>query len=325
MNLKAEKVFIIAPEKKNEVADLVIFFEALKYQYENIEINISGERENIKGLALIDKNIRLYPYPEKLKSAPSAHKFAYNLKEVFNIDIVFDFEGTVKSAVLCLTLRPSLKVGKTQGINGVFYDHKMSPDKRGAQGFLDYLKVADSNFSEQGFLSLIEKKGTESVDPLFEDVVAPWRVLLIDEALDEEGELSQAYFDLVEADDQSHYIMLSQKKKEDLSIELSNLEFFEVTQDNFQKVLQHAEIVLTNLSWVRHLSAFRGVPTCIFSSKKDFYPTRFEKVGACHVAIEKHSNELEFVEFWSSGVGDKNLVNSNHVIDCINTYLESID
>lgn len=77
------------------------------------------------------------------------HRFAYNLYEVFNVDLYIDLESTLKSAFLGLCFRSKIKVGFANGLNRLFLNYKFNEKERAVNREFRYLNLVKLYFIEK--------------------------------------------------------------------------------------------------------------------------------------------------------------------------------
>jgi hypothetical protein len=89
---------------------------------EDVEINVLQPKgvNQFEYLKLSPFEVNVFNYDAKVvTSMPKAHKFAYNLHDVFNIDYFIDFQKTATSAFLGTAFRAENRVGKASRIRNL--------------------------------------------------------------------------------------------------------------------------------------------------------------------------------------------------------------
>lgn len=122
-----KKILIKSPLDRDELIKCFPACQVLRENFPEAEINVIADRGNDKLFQFLKKlQMRVFPLSQENRSVPGLHKYAANLNDVFNIDIFFDFEGSIKSSLLGLFFRASEKVGSPTGVNQFFYDKKLT-------------------------------------------------------------------------------------------------------------------------------------------------------------------------------------------------------
>lgn len=85
----------------------------LHSKHDEIEFNVITPNLNeLNYMQLSPFEINVFQYEDsQIKSMPQAHKFAYNLHEVFNVDVFVDFMNTATSAFLGTAFKAKKRIG----------------------------------------------------------------------------------------------------------------------------------------------------------------------------------------------------------------------
>ena len=128
-NPDKKRILVRAPSSKSLVIRSFPFFHQLKNEFPDAEIHVvlGQEITNFFPLLPFSSTLQVHPLPVEKNSLPGIHHFAYNLHDVFNVDLFFDLDDNFKSAFLGLTFRCKERVGFATGLNKLFLTKSYEP------------------------------------------------------------------------------------------------------------------------------------------------------------------------------------------------------
>jgi hypothetical protein len=169
-----QKILVQAPRSSENILLAFPFFIKLKESYPEAKIYVvvdSGLEENLE---LLPFKVEIYPLPQRLNSIPGIHKFAVNVKDIFNIELFFDLAMDHKGALTGFSFRAKRRFGVNEGIKKVMYTNKVNPfsdtvslDER----FINILNLSLENPISDFFFSAPDLKNDSNVVQLFEKEV----------------------------------------------------------------------------------------------------------------------------------------------------------
>ena len=169
------KFLIQGPRDKEKLVSLFPFFIKLDELFPEAEVNVIVDKGLEDILELLPHKVRVYPLPETLNSVIGIHKFAVNVRDVFNIDHFFDFSFDFKGALTGFCFRAKNRVGEDSGGKRLLYTTKV--ESSGTSTPIDlvsikYLNTILESDVEDFFYQLPETEDQEesNVHQLFEEV-----------------------------------------------------------------------------------------------------------------------------------------------------------
>lgn len=126
-----EKFLIQSPREKDKILLTFPFFLQLQSKFPNAQINVIVDKGLEEYYELLPFKVKIYPLPERLNSLTGIHKFAVNVKDVFNIDYFFDFAMDSKGAFTGVSFRSKVRVGERLGAKKLLYTNKIEVDSKG--------------------------------------------------------------------------------------------------------------------------------------------------------------------------------------------------
>lgn len=106
-----KKIVIKTPQKSEELISLIPVISFLKSNVEDSKIYLIHGPEQKRDLNLLPFKLELHGLDLDKTNVPNIHKWSYNNRDLFNIDIYFDFQNHFKSTFLGFTLRSKERVG----------------------------------------------------------------------------------------------------------------------------------------------------------------------------------------------------------------------
>jgi len=140
-------IVVLLPKKLNAVVETVPFLHQLTKKYKEHNIHIISHKESDFLIDVLNDKFFVHLLPEEKYNMAGIHHFAVNTHMVHDVEIFFDFEGSVKSGVLALSYSSEKKVGYASGLNKVFYTtaSEVEESKRNSESHLQLL----SDFLEE--------------------------------------------------------------------------------------------------------------------------------------------------------------------------------
>ncbi|MGB0453516.1 MAG: hypothetical protein ACPGJV_07355 [Bacteriovoracaceae bacterium] len=143
-----KKVLLHPRNLRSDLIDCLYLVHHFNLEHEDCQAHIllSEKCDDFEILHLSPFECEIHHYQEQdLKTLPLAHKYAYNLHDVFNIDYYFDFHDSVVSAFLGTCFRAKEKIGYRTTLRKVFLTRPMV--KNDSQNILsDFFNALDVDF-----------------------------------------------------------------------------------------------------------------------------------------------------------------------------------
>lgn len=169
-----QKILVQAPRSRENILLSFPFFMKLRESFPSAIIYVvidSGLEENIE---LLPFKVEIYPLPERLNTLPGIHKFAVNVKDVFNIEYFFDLAMDRKGALTGFSFRAKNRIGVNEGIKRLMYTDRVEPFSQTMsldERYINLLNKSLKNPIEDFFFSAPDLNKNENVIPLFEKEV----------------------------------------------------------------------------------------------------------------------------------------------------------
>ncbi len=140
-------IVVLLPKKLNAVVETIPFLHQLTKKYKEHNLHIVSHKESDFLVDVLYEKFFVHLLPEEKYNMAGIHHFAVNTPMVNDVEIFFDFEGSVKSGVLALSYAAQKKVGYASGLNKVFYTTALEVEegKRNSESHLQLF----SNFLEE--------------------------------------------------------------------------------------------------------------------------------------------------------------------------------
>lgn len=142
-------IVVLLPQKLNAVVETIPFLHQLWKKYKEHNIHIISHKDSDFLCDVLNAKFFVHLLPEEKYNMAGIHHFAVNTHMVHDVEIFFDFEGSVKSGVLALSYSAEKKVGYASGLNKVFYTTA--------------LEIEESKRNNETHLQLLEKFLEEEV------------------------------------------------------------------------------------------------------------------------------------------------------------------
>lgn len=122
-----KKILVRAPDDQESVILSFSFMHALKEEYPQDQIYIIASEQAYDLYSLLPFKVFLHLFPLNKNNLPGIHHYAYNLNEVFNIDIYFDLIDDFKSTFMGFAFRAKERMGPDEGLKKYFLTKRFSP------------------------------------------------------------------------------------------------------------------------------------------------------------------------------------------------------
>jgi hypothetical protein len=122
-----KKLLVQAPRSRELILLAFPFFMKLKELNNDAKIYTVVDSGLEETLELLPFKIEIYPLPKRLNSVAGIHKFAVNVKDIFNIDEFYDLALDHKGALTGFSFRAKKRFGVDQGIKKLMYTDKLKP------------------------------------------------------------------------------------------------------------------------------------------------------------------------------------------------------
>ncbi|TNF28284.1 MAG: hypothetical protein EP319_09360 [Deltaproteobacteria bacterium] len=131
-------IVVLLPKKLNAVVETIPFLHQLTKKYKEHNLHIISHKESDFLVDVLCEKFFVHLLPEEKYNMAGIHHFAVNTHMVHDVEIFFDFEGSVKSGVLALSYSAQKKVGYASGLNKVFYTTalEVEENKRNSESHL---------------------------------------------------------------------------------------------------------------------------------------------------------------------------------------------
>lgn len=124
-----KKILVQLPNNEEKIVLSFPFLTELYLAYGDEEIHLIIAEEKSEILKFLPKKFLTHHLPEDKRSILGIHHFVYNLKDVFNVDIFFDLEETLKSAFLGFNFRSKERIGFDNGLNKLLLNETVQVSK----------------------------------------------------------------------------------------------------------------------------------------------------------------------------------------------------
>ena len=280
MKVDISKILIFVPKNLTELTASIPFFHVLHENFPEAQIQAIVTKETEKFVQSFTFEIESFVYDDTEMNLPGIHKYAVNKVDIFNIDLFFDLEGTLKSSFLGFSFRSKSRVGFEKGMNKFLLTHRVGlidsyrPDRKYLGLLENYLEVSLSDKKVIGSEKV--KKGRE--DNAEELINLPPYFLIHSADILEHREF---WYDFFRFFDGQHFVIwfepfLGEEKLLETESFLKTLESenkYELrtgTDDFFMKLLLHSKIYLTDhLVWTCFANYFGLNTYCLVSKATD--------------------------------------------------------
>ena len=250
---------------------------AVKEEFPNEQISIIGPEKIYDLYRFLPFEVLIYPFPSNKNTLPGIHHFAYNLNDVFNIDIYFDLIDDFKSAFMGFAFRSKVRIGSDEGMKRYLLTKRLPPKFYPSidQKSLELLHAHTSKD-----YSKLKVLGTEV--SLLKGVMAPYLLFLIDDFKSDENrrKLLKIFIESFENQKMIFWNFETDNEEENeirqqffTSLSESNegknqFEFLKSSNyKHLTQLLLAAKGVFTDESWKARLGAYFGVDVYYWGNK----------------------------------------------------------
>ncbi len=109
----------------DQVIQTFPIIRTLKLKIPDCDIFVIIEDGHEKSYDFLTEKVNCFVLPEKSRTISGIHKYCVNLKDIFNIDVYFDLEGSLHSALLGLSFRALMRFGHNEGMRKYLYTNRL--------------------------------------------------------------------------------------------------------------------------------------------------------------------------------------------------------
>jgi len=276
-----KKILVKAPSSQEDVVLSFPLLKDLRREFPSAQLNIILERSGRDVINFFDQELILYEIPEDVKGLFDVHKFVYNQKDIFNIDLFIDLENSLRSAFLGYNFRSKYRVGVANGLNKWLLTHRMEHSNT----FFDSTGLSLlGKFLAKGQSMELFSGNAEALAPLQDtlngEAAKPYLAIVLDrpEMIFEQASLLN---NLIKSFDDYEFHILTMFSHSENSKELNlwyqrlpkqNNYFFGEIKDRAQFLAQviHSKGLITDQTWVGLLSTYYGVDAFVLDAKPMF-------------------------------------------------------
>lgn len=189
-----EKFLFRASRKELENVLSLPLLHLVHSTFEKCEIDVIIDEDVFNPFASLPFPVRCFLLPKEKSSIAGVHHYAYNLKEVFNVDFFIDLGGGIKEAVLGLSFKAKKRIGFARGLQKLLLTHRIEL-KTEVKSDADFMRFAPCLFEDAEMPELLKVCGVVQVKhPHPGD---PFLFVLIDKLFleDEKNRLWLDFFD----------------------------------------------------------------------------------------------------------------------------------
>ncbi len=260
-----KKVLIKSSAEAEDIICIFPLLHVLKEKYKADEINIIIESDYKFLLEGLPFESRCWDLPADKKSYLGIHHWAYNLHDIFNIDLSIDLEDSLKSSFINLCFNPKVRLGSRKGIRYFINNYKLRKDfeiNKLMYG-LDIL----GEFLEDDFSILKVGHKFENTEIL----EYPYVVLYLDE-LENDWAL---WVDILDQFDEQSFVFWTNKDKsslDDLYSKLSKRNSYIVKDNSNLKdlglLLENSKGLVTNQTWAAQYANYLNIDSVLINEAK---------------------------------------------------------
>lgn len=120
-----EKFLIRASSKELENVYSLPLIHYIHQNFPKCEIDIIISEGLFNVFGVLPFKVNVFVLPKDKSSIAGVHHYAYNLKDVFNVDCFIDLEGGLKEAVLGLSFKSKKRLGFARGLQKYLLTHRV--------------------------------------------------------------------------------------------------------------------------------------------------------------------------------------------------------
>lgn len=272
-----KKILVRAPDDEENVILSFPFMHALKDEFPQDQINVICSERALDLYRFLPFELALHSFPEKKNTLPGIHHFAYNLHDVFNVDIYFDLVDDFKSAFMGFAFRCKERLGTDDGLKRYFLTKRL-PLK--FYSSLDYKSLDILQAHTQKDYSQLKVLGTEI--SLLKGALSPYLLILVDDFKSDENKrkLLRLFLDSFE---KQKIIFWNYETEDFEELETRQAFFASLTENNpghndyeflksanykhLTQLLLSSKGVFTDQSWKARIGAYFGVDVFYWGNK----------------------------------------------------------
>lgn len=159
-----EKFLIRASSSDLENALCIPLIHFIHENFSKCEIDIILDEGQFNPFNLLPFPVRTFTLPHEKSTIAGVHHFAYNLKEVFNIDYYIDLAGGIKEAVLGASFKAIRRIGFATGMHKYLLTDRIELGRR-PKTDRDYMLFAPPLVENYDAEKLFKVKAVETMPP----------------------------------------------------------------------------------------------------------------------------------------------------------------
>lgn len=156
-----EKFLIRASKKEQDNVLAIPLIHFIHSHFDRCEIDVILDESQFNPFALLPFAIRSYFLPKEKSTIAGVHHYAYNLKEVFNVDYFIDLGGGLKEAFLGVSFKAKKRIGFSRGLQKYLLTHKVEL-KNNPKSDADFMLFTTHLTEDQDDLELFKVAGAAS-------------------------------------------------------------------------------------------------------------------------------------------------------------------
>ncbi|MCB9060252.1 MAG: hypothetical protein H6622_01865 [Halobacteriovoraceae bacterium] len=321
--------YLIASARDLDSATLCFpFLHALHQEDEQAEINIIVPEDFYNIYRALPFHVRVFEIPQQKETILGIHHFAYNLKDVFNIDTFFDFANNFKSSLIGLFFKAKNRIGNREGMRKFIINHQVER-KSYLNSDSDFLSYYESNFKKpvNGFKVIGDD--TEYVKNQYLEYSYFLIIFENEKTTDENLKMWKSFF---KGFKETNFIIWNKDIQKNL---YETEEFFkkfieDLNDDNeyilsknpdvseLNKLIFGSKCVFTDAQWASTYCAYFGVSSFFFN-KAPHGPDKHRHFRIYPNSIHLNQNKIPFLI--STRSETKGIGNMSEAIDYIHQYL----
>ena len=275
-----KKILISAPSSIDQIIKTYPMIHLIENEMNPSEINIVVNETLAPYLSFLEVKCNIYPLPIKKNTLWGVHHFAYNLKEVFNIDTYFDLIGNIKSGILGQSFRCIDRVGiRKNKLTPLFINHPKELSLEDSDDFDTFAVKLFSEYLNKNFDDSIITADKGSLNSTYEG--SPFINIIISnlDLLTEKNNLLKDFFECFDKEVFKIYIIGDfnkdqiDKRLEDYKKSLSknNHYFFKThfDQDELIKNIKNSIVNISEMNWIGTLCSYYGKSSYVFNNENE--------------------------------------------------------
>jgi hypothetical protein len=262
-SLEVPRKFLIRT-RRGPLGQLAAFplLHGLNERFPESELIVISDKNEAPFFSILPFKVNCLERPTQIQSLAALHKWSYQQKDIFNIDVFFDLESTLTSSWIGFTFRAKERWGKNGGIKSYFLNKKINENlgQRALDAFSTDLLCAFLQNKQRPASLVNPLKGSGGndfvvafVSDLTKEKFTWWR-----EAI---SHFPPGLIRLC-PDDEAWANGASE-----LALETGVVCLGPIGVSGLPSLLAQAKGVLTDTSWIAWLSTYLGIPALVFGGK----------------------------------------------------------